>query len=549
MKTRLRGFLPHGVAVIGLVMIVVLAHGGAVRNGFLYDDFQVIVENPVVRTRAWSVVWTSAEAASADRAGRNFRPVTMSTYLIDHAVGGGDPRAFHAAQLAWHLVVVLCAYGLGWTFWRRIGPALALALLVALHPAQTEAVQYLSARSSILASLGMVVAFWTYLLSRGSGRLRPLAFGVSVAAFALACLSKESAIVFIIWIAAYEMLIHRARPGDLVGRLAPYLGVSVAVWAAHHLLVSGVWSHGASIGRWDAAATGATVLAKHLWIWVMPPAVEPVAPQPWVSWMTPGVAAAVAVCAAWGLAAASFSVRAPLAAFGLVSAGAALAPVLWLPFITNVALFQPHRGYQASIGFALATVELARLWGPQVRRGMERLIMRMRGFQDDRIRWGAGAFLGVVMVSGAAGIDAVQGKAWRHEVAFWSGAARDYPHEAAYHHSLGAALLRAGDLRGAREALLTAERLDPLLPRLHFNLGIVLTRLGLIDEAMAAYGRGLERDPGDVKSLANLGRLYEGRGDVGRAATAYRGALALDPGATRVQEGLDRLTSGPEAGR
>ncbi|MEO5657699.1 MAG: tetratricopeptide repeat protein [Nitrospiria bacterium] len=542
-------FRPHGVAVIGLVMMVALAHGGAVRNGFLYDDFHLIVENPVVRTHDWSAVWTSADAASADRAGRNFRPVTMSTYLIDHVVGGDDPRVFHAAQLAWHLVVVLCVYGLGWTLWRRLGPALALALLVALHPAQTEAVHYLSARSSILASLGMVVAFWTYLLAGGVGRLRPFAFGVSVAAFALACLSKESAIVFIVWIAAYEMLIHRARPGDLVGRLAPYLGVSAAVWAAHHLQVSGVWSHGASIDGWDAAATGATVLARHLWIWVMPLGIEPVSPQPWVSWMTPAVAASVAVCTAWGLAAAALRVRAPLAAFGLVSAGAALMPALWLPFITNVALFQPHRGYQASMGFALATVELTRLWGPQVRRGMERFITRMRGFQDDRIRWGAGAFLGVVMVLGTAGINAVQGKTWRHEVAFWSSAVRDYPHEAAYHHSLGAALLRAGDLRGARDALLTAERWDPLLPRLHFNLGIVLTRLKLPDEAIAAYGRAIERDPGDVKSWANLGRLYEGRGDLERAATAYRAALALDPGATRVREGLERLTHGPGAGR
>src|SRR3990172_3374066 len=158
--------------MLGLALVVAVAHGGAVFDGFLYDDFQLIVDNPAVSRHDWGMIWKSAEAGSADVSGRN-RPVTLATYAVDHLMGGGRAAVYHVTQVAGHGLVVLLAYLVGRALWRRPLPAIAAALLVAVHPAQTEAVHYLSARASILSTLGMLVALWAYLAAReddGPGR-------------------------------------------------------------------------------------------------------------------------------------------------------------------------------------------------------------------------------------------------------------------------------------------------------------------------------------------------------------------------------------------
>ena len=544
---------PYGVTMpmrrpvtvmLGLALVVAVAHGGAIRDGFLYDDFQLIVDNPAVQRHDWGMIWTSAAAGSADVAGRKFRPITLSTYAVDHLVGGGRAAVYHATQVAWHGLVVLLAYLVGRAVWHRPLPAIAAALLVAVHPVQTEAVHYLSARASILSTLGMLGALWAYLARQrssvtldaareGDGHGRRAWFGLSLAAFAAACLSKESGVVFVVWLAAYEAMVVRTVARDMIVRLAPYLAVAVAAAVWQHLAAPGVWGQGASVSRATGVATGVVVLARHVAAWVAPIGIEPVSPQSWTVWTDPAVLPAVAWLAGTGLCLAAVRRVAPLATWGGVCGVAALLPVMVLPFMTDVALFQPHRGYTASVGFALATVELARMlaaWGlPRLNPGPA---ARMPA---------VGLATGLVLLAGTIGFDARQGRAWRDEVRFWSEAAARHPDEAAYAHSLGAARLRANDAPGAAEAFSTALRVDPMRPRAQYNLGLAYTKMGRLDEARDAYERAVERDPSDVKALANLGLLYEQLGDIDRALEMYRAALHAGAGLERIKERVDDL--------
>ena len=532
--------------VLGLALVVAVAYGGAVRDGFLYDDFQLVVDNPAVQRHDWGMIWTSAAAEGADASGRN-RPVTLSTYAIDHLVGGGRAAVYHATQVAWHGLVVILVYLVGRALWRRPAPAIAAALLVALHPVQPEAVHYLSARASILSTLGMLVALWAYLARQrssvtldaardGAGPGRRAWLGLGVAAFAAACLSKESAVVLVVWLAAYEAMVARATAREAIVRLAPYAAVAVAGVVWQHLAAPGVWGDGASVSRATGVATGAVVVARHVAAWVVPIGIEPVSPQPWTAW----TGSAVLPAAGWLVGAAACLIwwwrRAPLAAWGGVCGLTALLPVMVLPFMTNVALFQPHRGYPASVGFALATVELARALAVRVS-------SRLSPGLAPRVP-AAGLMAGVVLLVGAIGFDARQGLAWRDEVQFWSEAAARHPREAAYTHSLGAARLRANDAPGAIEAFSTALGLDPTLPRAQYNLGLTYTTMGRLDEARDAYERAIERDPSDVKALANLGLLYERRGEPERARRAYQAAVRVAPGLDRIRERIERLEGG-----
>jgi hypothetical protein len=513
--------------LFGLAATAVLAHGGAVRNGFLYDDFHLIVDNPAVQSHAWREI-----------AGQKFRPVTMITYVVDHAIGGGRPAVYHATQLVWHVLVVGGVLLIGLSIWGRLTPAAAAALLVALHPVQTEAVHYLSARSSILSTFWMLVALWAYLEARKyAGLQRAANIGLGVTAFVLAILSKESGIVFLVWLAAYEAVVERAGWRDAFLRLGPYAAVAGAVWIGQQFVAFGVWGSGASVSVATGFATGVVVMARHLLAWIIPMGIDPVSPQSWVapaSFAAAGATAlfaTVAIALAWGWRAR------PLVSWGVVCGLTALFPVMVLPLLTDVALFQPHRGYPASVGFALATVEAVRALGAVA----ARWVRWRRGLLRSVAPAVAGWVATVALVLGAVWADASQGRVWRDEVRFWSEATLRYSREARYHHSLGAAFLRAGDFARAVDALTTAARLDPMLPRLHYNLGLVYTGMGRLDDALAEYERARERDPTDFKSLANLGWLYEKKGETARALDAYRAALRAAPGLGPVRERVERL--------
>lgn len=516
-----------------LVLVVFVAHGGAVRNGFLYDDYHLIAENPAVNGHAWRLIWTSADAASRDAQGRGFRPVTLSSYVIDHAVGGGRPALFHVSQVALHAAVVgllyLVATGLGLASrW-----AAAAALLMGLHPMHIEAAQYLSARSSVLSTLGLLAAFWTYL----GWRRRPTGGGwwrmASLTFVALAVWSKESAVAGLVGFVAYERLVGGETWGGAARRLALHAATFAAASVPATLAFSGA-APASSVSTETALATGVSIIGRSLWGWIVPTAVEPAFPQPWVEWNQPGAWGFAALIAVVCLGGYAVRRRLPLATWGVTAGLGGLLPVMALPFVTNAALFQPHRAYQTGAGLAIAVAALAEGAEQRVSAVVRRAWRRRLVHRSAWIVGGALAAVGVVT-------DVRAGRVWRSDVAFWTAAVNRYPREAAYYQSLGAARLRSGDPSRAVEALAVAARLDPLLPRVDFNLGLVYTKMGRYDQATAAYERAVEHDPSDVKALVNLGGLYERGGASDRAARAYRAALAVEPRLSAVRERLVRL--------
>ena len=164
-----------------LALAAVAAYAGSVFAAFQFDDYNVIVQNPVVHS------W----AALGDELGKGLRPVLKATYVLSWTLGGGEPAAFHALNVLLHALNACLAYFVGLRLaarWRPgLGNAVLLAaLLFALHPVQTEAVTYASGRSSSLVASFYLGALLVYL--RGGPAW------ASLALFALACGTKETAL-------------------------------------------------------------------------------------------------------------------------------------------------------------------------------------------------------------------------------------------------------------------------------------------------------------------------------------------------------------------
>lgn len=170
---------------------VVAAYANSFFGVFQFDDYNVIVgAAPVHSWENWL----------ADL-GRGLRPLLKLSYLMNWSSGAGLP-GFHLFNLLVHLANVFLVYALARLFGERVAPqrdwrwpALAAALLFAVHPVHSEAVTYLSGRSTSLMTLFYLAALWAYVQGTLAQR-RGAWLLFSLGLFALALLVKESAIVF-----------------------------------------------------------------------------------------------------------------------------------------------------------------------------------------------------------------------------------------------------------------------------------------------------------------------------------------------------------------
>src|SRR5450631_4222560 len=138
-----------------LLAAALVAFGASLGSGFHFDDYAIFSDPALQSARGWLQVWALHQT----------RPLTYFTFWINRRLGAGDPLGYHLFNLLFHLAAVLLA----WECLRRLLPertALIAAMLFALHPLQAEAVNYIWARSIVLASLFCFGALWLWLEQR-----------------------------------------------------------------------------------------------------------------------------------------------------------------------------------------------------------------------------------------------------------------------------------------------------------------------------------------------------------------------------------------------
>ena len=107
--------------------------------------------------------------------------------------------------------------------------------------------------------------------------------------------------------------------------------------------------------------------------------------------------------------------------------------------------------------------------------------------------------------------------------------ARICPTVAQHHYLLGVALMRAGDMPAAVDALRVAERLEPDRALTLVALGIALNSGQLYADAKPFLARSLALEPENVDIVAALAEAEQGVGELDAAATHAQRALSKSP--------------------
>jgi hypothetical protein len=180
-----------------LAAIAVVAYLPSLAGPFHFDDYNVIVHYPTVHE--WSSLF--------ERAGAGVRAVLKASYTLNWTLDP-SPFGFHLVNIALHALNTVLVFHLGQSLIRGQGrnysnaAPLIAALLFALHPMQTEAVTYISGRSSSLMA--------TFYLSALLAYLRGARWSISGLLFVLAVATRETAVT----LPAALLLIELCRRTD-----------------------------------------------------------------------------------------------------------------------------------------------------------------------------------------------------------------------------------------------------------------------------------------------------------------------------------------------
>jgi tetratricopeptide (TPR) repeat protein len=222
-----RRFGPRPLLIFALT---VLAYAAAVESPLLFDDQVSIVSNESIR-RLTPLQGPLSPPADTPVAGR---PLVNLTFAVNYAIDGLGVRGYHVTNLAIHAMVALLLFGV---VRRGLGlpripaaladrasdVALAVAVIWALHPLNSEVVNYLTQRSESLMALCYLLTVYAAIRAlEPDGALRWTVTAILACAAGMA--SKESMVT------APVMVL-------LVDRVAVYPNWREALWARRGLYV------------------------------------------------------------------------------------------------------------------------------------------------------------------------------------------------------------------------------------------------------------------------------------------------------------------------
>ena len=148
-----RRLSPDALAQLVAAGAALLVFAGALANGFAWDDWPAIVNDP--RIHDPSYLLQTLQQPYWPTTGTLWRPITTLSYVIDWAWGGGSPVAFHLVNWLLHALASALVARLALRWLDPVGAA-AAGLVFALMPVHVEVVANAVGRAELLCAVGLL---------------------------------------------------------------------------------------------------------------------------------------------------------------------------------------------------------------------------------------------------------------------------------------------------------------------------------------------------------------------------------------------------------
>jgi len=439
---------------------------------FHYDDFSLLLDNPRVTDPSFPF------SLFVDQYGG--RPLTMWTFFVNYKAAGDQVWSYQAINLMLHLV----ASCLFFVFARRALlvqgrarnadchltlnlAALFATLIFALHPLQTQAVNYIWSRSVLLMTCFGLSAI--LLVGRSAW--------LALLLFQLAVLSRTEALVLVVPLLALRPRVWKWLVPVSAANLLLFLR-SVWVYSPREV----AWNHSDAFSYWLAQPF---VFCRYLLLMLWPQGLTIDHELTVVAWK-----AAIGGVALSILAVGIFLVRRKLPELA-IGFGWLILALLPSAVVPNTDLLNESRAYPAVAGFALAAG------------GLSLAAYRLTSARTRPVALVTGALLVLALVP----LTGQRNLVWRTEVSLWEDAVAKSPRKGRAHYNLGSALARAGDVHGARLHFSRARDLDPSDDFSHAGLGYCFEQAQELRAAARCYRKAISLNPDNEYAREGLERI------------------------------------------
>jgi tetratricopeptide (TPR) repeat protein len=536
--------------VIGGAIWAVYAPG--LHAPFVFDDHDSVLGNPSI-VRLWPLLGDTESPGPLSPPKDSVtagRPLVNLSLAINYHFGWFNPAGYHALNVTLHMLSALLLFGIvrralqleyfAGRFDRAADPlALAVALVWAVHPLASEAVEYVTQRSELLVSfcyLSTIYAAMRYWHAQSS-RTRLAWLVVASAACLAGMASKEVMVSAPVVVLLFERTLVAGSFREALRRSRSlYVGLACGWLLLFVLNYAGPRSGSAGFDLgvpahvWWFAQAKVLLMYLKLAIWPWPLVIHYERPyldsiRSALPWLLPVAA----------LALATFLLVWRRSAAGLLAASVflILSPTLIVPILTEVAaerrMYLPLAALCALVivgGYALAE-RVARL--------------SKRNVATPRSLDAATIIAALIMATALGAITVRRLEMYDDPITLWSDAAARQPDSYIVHNNLGLELAGAGRQSDAIEEYERALRLRPDFAQARLNLAVELLAAGRIEEAAEQGRRALDAHPDFPEAHYNLGVALHKSGRVEEARTCYKRALALRPGYAEAHTNLGAI--------
>lgn len=548
-ESRLQKPLFHFFLIMAICLTV---YSNTLKAPFEFDDYPAIVNNPIVKDLGFMVNPSEAknhkEIFQYDLFKRRY--VGYLTFALNYRIHKLDVIGYHLVNLAIHIINALIVYCLVTLTFRT--PflnssilkahsnhiALFASLFFACHPVQTQAVNYIWQRVTLLSTMFYCLSLVMYIKWRLTSnktnsffsRIRLLFYFSSVISAVIAMKTKEFAFTLPIIILLYELMFFDGKLKKRFFYLVPLLLTMVIIPAS--LLdinkpmgeLIGDFSETTrgdiSISRWDYLFTQFTVIVTYIRLLFLPINQNLDYDYPiYNTFLTPEVFLSfLLLFSIFGLGVYMFlHSRNRNNSFRLIAFG-----IFWFyitlsmesSFIPLINLIFEHRIYLPSVGFSIALVL--------------GVFLLLNKFGERKLHTiGVIIFMSVIIVLSVFSYS--RNRVWSSEIALWKDCVEKSPQKVRPHIGLSNALNKQGRTEEAIEHYLKALRIKPDYVEAYIDLGAALEKTGRTDEAIAHYLKALHMKPDNVDAHIKLGNTLKNQGRFKEAIVHYSEAVRIKP--------------------
>jgi len=516
-RSEARSLPPQWRATLAASILVAGIVGAALSpvlhaKALALDDDLYVTENALVnRPSVASTVQFFREALKPTTIGGYWMPLSMTSLMLDVAVGGSaaNPQPFHRTSLALHIVATIALLWMLVALFGEVWPATLAALAFGVHPLVVEPIAWIGERKTVLAGALVMMAAATHV---GWVRTRARHWRwSSIGLFALALMSKPTATPLPLLLLLLDIWpLRRLNMAAVVEKwpLAALAAASTTVSLISHAS-TGTMTSTRGLGLpLELAAKVVFYVGKV----IRPLSLACVYPDlgPF-SWSRPALIASLVAVAALTAIAVREVKKGPALLVCWFWFLFALSPVLGLVHYSWVELSDKY------VYLALPTIALGLT-------GVLSLAFRAATFARVAVM-----VVMLALIGAETGVSRMTIENWRDSETLWRHIVTVSPSEAGALNGLGGALVREKKWAEARRVFERAVRLDSTFWMAHLNVAMTSMELGDLPAAQAASARTLALMPGDPDALYEGAVVALGAGQLVDAERMLRGVISVRP--------------------